>query len=54
MNILKKLAALALAVSLLSSLFGCALAVGAAAGGTAVYVLKDKGYKVQSPVTKDK
>lgn len=39
---------------LIMGLSGCALAVGAAAGGTAVYVMKDKGYKVQAPVTKDK
>ena len=31
----------------------CALLVGAAAGGAGVYYLKDKGYKVQTPVTKE-
>ena len=49
---LKSTVAVLLAVSLLGNLSGCAVAVGAAIGGTAVYVLKDKGYEVQSPVTK--
>ena len=53
MNTLKGFAVLLLAASLLPILSGCALAVGAAVGGTAVYVLKDEGYKVQSPVTKE-
>jgi len=29
-----------------------ALVAGAAAGGSAVYIMSEKGYKVQSPVTK--
>ena len=54
MNTLKKLTVLFFAFLLLPSLSGCALAVGIAIGGTAGYVLKDQGYKVQSPVTKNK
>ncbi len=38
-------------VATLCLLQGCAFAVGAAAGGAAGYMLKDKGYTVQSPVT---
>ena len=38
-------------VSLLVS--SCAaFVVGAAAGGSAAYIMSEKGYKVQSPVTK--
>jgi TRAP-type C4-dicarboxylate transport system permease large subunit len=48
----KKLIVLLLASGLIPVVSGCALAVGAAAGGTAVYILKDKGYEVQAPVTK--
>ncbi len=29
-----------------------ALVAGAAAGGSAAYIMTEKGYKVQSPVTK--
>jgi TRAP-type C4-dicarboxylate transport system permease large subunit len=54
MPTLKKIVALLLAASLMPALSGCALAVGAAAGGAAVYIMKDKGYTVQSPVTKKK
>ncbi|MDD3883430.1 MAG: hypothetical protein PHW66_00690 [Gallionella sp.] len=52
MKILKKLAVMSLLAVLLPALSGCVLAVGAAAGGTAVYLLKDKGYEVQAPVKK--
>ena len=45
------LAALVLVLSTL--LQGCAFLVGAAAGGAAGYMLKDNGYEVQSPVTRD-
>lgn len=54
MTFLKRLAVIGLAAVLLPAFSGCALAIGAAAGGTAVYILKDEGYKVQSPVTKKK
>lgn len=47
-----KTTALFLVLALIVSLSGCVLAVGAAAGGTAVYIMKDKGYEVQAPVTK--
>lgn len=33
------------------TLSGCAFVAGAAAGGAAGYMLKDKGYDVRSPVT---
>ncbi len=52
MKTLRKLVILSLIAALFPGLSGCALAVGAVIGGTAVYVLKDKGYEVQSPVTK--
>lgn len=52
MSTLKTIAVVFVAASLLSGLSGCVLAVGAAAGGTAVYILKDKGYEVQAPVVK--
>jgi hypothetical protein len=29
---------------------GCVLLLGAAAGGAGAYILRDQGYKVQSPV----
>lgn len=45
------LAALLLLISTL--LQGCSFLVGAAAGGATVYMLKDKGYEVQSPVTRE-
>ena len=54
MNTWKKFTVLFIAAWLLTSLSGCALGVGVAIGGTAGYVLKDKGYTVQSPVTKNK
>lgn len=42
---------LVVSVALLSS--SCvAFVAGAAAGGSAAYIMKEKGYKVQSPVTK--
>lgn len=47
----KKSACLTIGILALSTLIqGCAFLVGAAAGGTAAYVLKEKGYEVQSPV----
>lgn len=47
-----RISSLVVTVALAFTLSGCALAVGAAAGGTAVYIIKDKGYEVQAPVTK--
>jgi len=32
---------------------GCSFLVGAAAGGVAGYMLKERGYEVQSPVTRE-
>jgi hypothetical protein len=52
---MKLLKALAIAVLLaaVAILEGCAFVTGAAIGGTAGYMLKDRGYEVQSPVTKE-
>ena len=49
---LKKFAVpIVVCVSLLVS--SCAaFVVGAAAGGSAAYIMSEKGYKVQSPITK--
>jgi len=47
----KKSFYIAVSILALSTLIqGCAFLVGAAAGGTAAYMLKEKGYEVQSPV----
>lgn len=47
----KKSLTLAFGILALSTLVqGCAFVVGAAAGGTAAYMLKERGYEVQSPV----
>ena len=43
---------IALAIAVFTS--GCTpFIAGAAAGGTAAYLMRDDGYKVQSPVTKE-
>jgi len=47
-----RLLSIALMMAALAVLQGCAFAVGAAAGATAGYILKDKGYTVQSPIQK--
>lgn len=54
MKTVKTLATLAMVATLVPALSGCAVAAGAVIGGTAVYILKDKGYGVQSPITKKK
>jgi hypothetical protein len=44
------------AVAILCScllLQGCGFLAGAAVGGTAGYMMKDEGYDVRNPVTKD-
>lgn len=47
----KKSFYLAIGILAFSTLIqGCAFVVGAAVGGTAAYMLKEKGYEVQSPV----
>jgi|GEM_PF-3316713 len=47
----RKSSYLAIGILALSTLIqGCAFLVGAAAGGATAYVLKEKGYEVQSPV----
>lgn len=33
---------------------GCGFLAGAAVGGTAGYMMKDEGYNVRSPVTRDR
>jgi hypothetical protein len=42
---------LVIALATLGALQGCAFAVGAAAGGTAGYMLSEQGYHVRAPVT---
>jgi hypothetical protein len=47
----KKTSYLAIVILALSTfIHGCSFLLGAAAGGTAGYMLKDKGYEVQTPV----
>ncbi|MGB7293712.1 MAG: hypothetical protein WBD99_16200 [Thermodesulfobacteriota bacterium] len=52
MWIKKRLLALSLCLTLILC-SGCGFLVGAAAGGAGGYILRDKGYEVQSPVTKE-
>ena len=49
MKIGKIILAFTLGLTLLMS-YGCGFLVGAAAGGAGGYILRDQGYKVQSPV----
>ncbi len=49
MKIVKMLLVSLLGLTLLMS-YGCGFLVGAAAGGAGGYILRDQGYKVQSPV----
>lgn len=50
----KRSAYLAMLLLLTSTLLqGCSFLIGAAAGGAAGYMLKEKGYEVQSPVTRE-
>jgi hypothetical protein len=49
MKIGKILLAFFLSLTLLVN-YGCGFLVGAAAGGAGGYILRDQGYKVQSPV----
>ncbi len=50
---LKKAVFYLLLVSMAPALSGCWYAVAAGAGAAGGYLLKDKGYKVQSPVSKE-
>jgi len=50
----KRLFLLILLASIMVVQSGCALFVGAAAGGTGAYILRDKGYTVQNPIKKGK
>ena len=47
-----KILKLVIVLTTLGALQGCALVVGAAAGGAAGYMLRDQGYHVRAPVTK--
>ncbi len=50
---IKRLFLLILLASIMVVQYGCAYFIGAAAGGTGAYILRDKGYKVQNPLKKD-
>ena len=51
MSLKKFIIPMVICVSLLTG--SCAaFVVGAAAGGSAAYIMSEKGYRVQSPVTK--
>jgi hypothetical protein len=52
MRLRKRLLAFLVCLSILLC-YGCGFLVGAAAGGAGGYILRDKGYEVQSPVTKE-
>jgi len=49
----KRLVIYLLLALMVPALSGCWYAVAAGAGATAGYVMRDKGYKVQSPVEKE-
>jgi TRAP-type C4-dicarboxylate transport system permease large subunit len=51
-NIVRPLLAIMI-IALTTQLQGCAVAVAAAAGAAVGYTLKDKGYEVRSPITKN-
>ncbi len=51
---LRKATILFLLAFLVLAQYGCAVLAGAAAGGTGAYIMRDQGYKVQSPIKKDK
>ena len=50
----KNLVRVVLLLTAISVLQGCVFAAGAAAGGAAGYMLKENGYTVQTPVTKER
>lgn len=52
MTLKKRLLAFLVCLSILLC-YGCGFLVGAAAGGAGGYILRDKGYEVQSPVKKE-
>jgi hypothetical protein len=52
MRLRKRFLALLVCISLLLC-YGCGFLVGAAAGGTGGYILRDKGYEIKSPVKKE-
>ncbi|HWP91183.1 MAG TPA: hypothetical protein VNN20_03155 [Thermodesulfobacteriota bacterium] len=47
---IKKIILASIVSLLLVMSYGCGFLVGAAAGGAGGYILRDQGYKVQSPV----
>jgi hypothetical protein len=48
-----KILKLVIVLTTLGALQGCAFVVGAAAGGAAGYTLREQGYHVRAPVTKE-
>ncbi len=50
MKVGKRLVHLVIILTMIPMLSGCWFLLGAAGGGAAAYVARDKGYKVQSPV----
>ena len=48
-----KVLKLVIVLTTLGAMQGCAFVVGAAAGGTAGYMLSQQGYHVRSPVTRE-
>jgi len=50
---LKRLVIYSLLALMVPTLSGCWYAVAAGAGATAGYMMRDRGYKVQSPVEKE-
>ncbi len=44
---------IALVLTTFAALQGCALMAAATVGGVAGYMIKDEGYKVQSPVARE-
>ena len=48
-----KILKLVIVLVTLGAMQGCAFVVGAAAGGTAGYMLSEHGYHVRAPVAKD-
>ncbi len=52
-SIIKHLLILAIAAALALPSLGCGYLIAGGAGAAGGYILRDEGYKVQSPVTKD-
>jgi hypothetical protein len=53
MKVGKRLAHLIMILTMIPMLSGCFFLLGAAGGAAGGYVASEKGYKVQSPITKE-